>query len=77
MSLLFGDDPKTLNLLSIGERGVGKTVFLVGSYTESNHRYEGDQPQKRWFDCDDHDAHKNIQGVLNYIAQTGHYPLPP
>ncbi|ABW26783.1 tetratricopeptide repeat protein [Acaryochloris marina] len=76
MSLLFGDDPKTLNLLSIGERGVGKTVFLVGSYTESNHRYEGDQPQKRWFDCDDHDAHKNIQGVLNYIAQTGHYPPP-
>lgn len=45
MSLLFGDDPKTLNLLSIGERGVGKTVFLVGSYTESNHRYEGDQPK--------------------------------
>lgn len=76
MSLLFGDDPKTLNLLSIGERGVGKTVFLVGSYTESNHSYEGDQQKKLWFDCEDHGAHKNIQGVLNYIAQTGHYPPP-
>ncbi len=26
--------PKTFNLLSIGQRGVGKTVFLAGSYAE-------------------------------------------
>lgn len=76
MSLLFGDDPKALNLLSIGERGVGKTVFLVGSYTESNSSYEGDQQKKLWFDCQDQEAHENIQGVMNYIAQTGQYPPP-
>ncbi len=76
MSLLFGDVPKALNLLSIGERGVGKTVFLVGSYTESNSSYEGDKQQKLWFDCQDQDAHENIQGVMNYIAQTGQYPPP-
>ncbi|WP_299488654.1 tetratricopeptide repeat protein [Acaryochloris sp. IP29b_bin.137] len=76
MSLFFGDDPKALNLLSIGDRGVGKTVFLVGSYTESNSSYEGDQQKKVWFDCQDQEAHENIQGVMNYIAQTGQYPPP-
>lgn len=76
MSLLFGDTPKAINLLSIGERGVGKTVFLVGSYTESNHSHDGDRHTKLWFDCEEHGAHENIQGVLNYIAQTGHYPPP-
>lgn len=76
MSLLFGDVPKALNLLSIGERGVGKTVFLVGSYTESNSSYAGDQPKRLWFDCQDQEAHENIQGVMNYIAQTGQYPPP-
>lgn len=76
MSLFFGDDPKALNLLSIGERGVGKTVFLVGSYTESNSSYEGEQQKKLWFDCQDQEAHENIQGVMNYIAQTGQYPPP-
>ncbi|WP_299411178.1 tetratricopeptide repeat protein [Acaryochloris sp. IP29b_bin.148] len=76
MSLLFGDAPKALNLLSIGERGVGKTVFLVGSYTESNSSYEGEQQNQLWFDCQDQEAHENIQGVMNYIAQTGQYPPP-
>jgi len=76
MSLLFGDDPKALNLLSIGDRGVGKTVFLVGSYTESNSSYEGEQQNKLWFDCQDQEAHENIQGVMNYIAQTEQYPPP-
>ena len=76
MSLLFGDTPKALNLLSIGERGVGKTVFLVGSYTESNSSYEGETQQRLWFDCQDQEAHENIQGVMNYIAQTGQYPPP-
>lgn len=76
MSLLFGDVPKALNLLSIGERGVGKTVFLVGSYTESNSSYEGEQQNQLWFDCQDQEAHENIQGVMNYIAQTGQYPPP-
>ena len=76
MSILFGDDPKALNLLSIGDRGVGKTVFLVGSYTESNSSYNGEQQQRLWFDCQDQEAHENIQGVMNYIAQTGQYPPP-
>lgn len=76
MSLFFGDDPKALNLLSIGERGVGKTVFLAGSYTESNSSYEEEQTQKLWFDCQDQEAHENIQGIMNYVAQTGQYPPP-
>ena len=36
MKLLPSLKPPTFNLLSLGERGVGKTVFLVGSYAELN-----------------------------------------
>ncbi|MBD1846300.1 hypothetical protein H6F89_23345 [Cyanobacteria bacterium FACHB-63] len=34
MSLFSELPPKTFNLLSIGQRGVGKTVFLAGSYAQ-------------------------------------------
>lgn len=34
MQELFEVSPKTFNLLSIGQRGVGKTVFLAGSYSQ-------------------------------------------
>ena len=34
MNLQSKSHPSTYNLLSIGQRGVGKTVFLAGSYAE-------------------------------------------
>lgn len=34
MQPLSQPSPKTFNLLSIGQRGVGKTVFLAGSYAQ-------------------------------------------
>jgi GTPase SAR1 family protein len=67
---------KTFRLLSIGQRGVGKTVFLVGSYTELH----GDRPlpdsQKLWFDCQDREAKSNIAKILNYISENNQYPPP-
>lgn len=65
---------KTLSLLSIGHRGVGKTVFLAASYVE----LEKELPSKRWFgfDFDDELSRRNIGSLLASIEQTGAYPPP-
>jgi len=63
----------TFNLLSIGHRGVGKTVFLVGSYAEQqiNSRL---RKSPIWFECQDTQVQHNLNTLLEYIAQTGQYP---
>ena len=67
--------PKTFNLLSIGQRGVGKTVFLAGSYAEL---HSDSQPEHKqlWFDCQDSQEQEKIEQLLKYIARTGQYPPP-
>lgn len=50
INILPGNYTKTFNLLSIGQRGVGKTVFLIGSYEELRANRLTEQPQKLWFD---------------------------
>lgn len=67
---------KPFNLLSIGQRGVGKTVFLVGSYAELQANYLTAHPQKLWFDCQTNQVQENIEKILNYIVQTNQYPPP-
>lgn len=67
------DETKTFNLLSIGQRGVGKTVFLAGSYAElpaDGHRHR----QGVWFECQDSQAQNNLESILSYVARTGQYP---
>lgn len=64
----------TFNLLSVGQRGVGKTVFLAGSYVELN--TEQKRSQELWFDCQDNQVQENVERILNYIAQTNQYPPP-
>jgi tetratricopeptide (TPR) repeat protein len=76
MNLLPGITKKTFNLLSIGQRGVGKTVFLAGSYAELHPNSQVDHSQKLWFDCQDKQVQENIENILNYIARTGQYPPP-
>lgn len=71
-NLLSKSKPKIFSLLSIGQRGVGKTVFLAGSYVEL---HSGDLP-KLWFECQNSQAKENIESILNYIARTGQYPPP-
>ncbi|WP_164929459.1 hypothetical protein [Gloeobacter violaceus] len=63
---------KTFCLLSIGQRGVGKTVFLAGSYAEWRQTQEA-RPAA-WFDCDDQTSRRHLEQVLAYIGRTGHYP---
>jgi hypothetical protein len=65
---------ETFNLLSIGQRGVGKTVFLAGSYAELH--ADRKRLQQLWFDCQDSQAQANIERLFSYIVQTGTYPPP-
>lgn len=76
MNWLSGTATQTFNLLSIGQRGVGKTVFLAGSYAELRSNNQSSRPQKLWFDCQNSQARENMENILNYVARTGQYPPP-
>ncbi len=76
MTMLFGNDLKTLTLLSIGQRGVGKTVFIAGSYIELHADIQAKRPQKLLFDCKDSQGQKEIERIISYITETGKYPPP-
>ena len=66
--------PKIYSLMSIGPRGVGKTVFLIGSYLELHTEPRSKRKTPLWFDCEDHEAEENISKIISYVARTGHYP---
>jgi len=76
MTMLFGNDKKTFTLLSIGQRGVGKTVFIAGSYTELHTDIQAKRSQKLLLDCKESEGQKEIERILSYIAETGKYPPP-
>ncbi|MBW4614532.1 MAG: hypothetical protein KME21_14910 [Desmonostoc vinosum HA7617-LM4] len=73
MSLLSSHQ-KIFSLLSIGQRGVGKTVFLAGSYAELHPDSQAQNPQNLWFDCQDSEVQANIEKIKNHVARTGLYP---
>ena len=66
----------TFNLLSIGHRGVGKTVFLAGSYAELHTDSQTLNQHSLWFDCQERQVQENIDDILSHISETGHYPPP-
>lgn len=76
MNLLPGTIPKAFNLLSIGQRAVGKTVFLAGSYAELHFNKQPENSQQLWFDCQDSQGQEKIERLLSYMTQTGQYPPP-
>lgn len=76
MNLLPGTTSKTFSLLCIGHRGVGKTVFLAGSFAELHSDTQRVHPQQWQFDCGDSNVQENIDTLLKYVAQTGEYPPP-
>jgi hypothetical protein len=76
MNLLPATTPKTFSLLSIGQRGVGKTVFLAGSYSELHPDNCSDNSQELWFDCQDSDVQANLEKIKNHVARTSSYPPP-
>ncbi len=76
MNLLSATTPKTFSLLSIGQRGVGKTVFLAGSYAELHPDNHPDNSQQMWFDCQDSNVQANLEKIKKHVARTGQYPPP-
>lgn len=76
MNMLSGTATKTFTLLSIGQRGVGKTVFLAGSYAELHSGSETKRPQQLWFDCQDTQVQEKLEDILSYVVKTGEYPPP-
>ena len=64
------------NLLSIGQRGVGKTVFLAGSYAEIKQVSSEKEHQEIWFECEKEDEKKSLNSILDYVKRTGEYPPP-
>lgn len=62
------------HLLSIGHRGVGKTVFLAGSYAQLDRTARGGSSHSAWFECDDEHSRQDLDKILNYVARTGQYP---
>lgn len=79
MNLLSTTTSKKFSLLTFGRRGVGKTIFLVGSYAElhsySTHSQQ-DNPHQLWFDCQDSEVQAKVENILRYITYEGIYPPP-
>lgn len=74
MTYLSTNQTKAYNLLCIGQRSVGKTVFLGGSYTECNAAYQAKAPHQLWFECQDSQDREKIESILNYVAHNRKYP---
>ncbi|MEB3309606.1 MAG: hypothetical protein VKJ02_05190 [Snowella sp.] len=77
--------PPTFNILSLGERGTGKTVFLVGSYAEFQQVLENqrqipkiasDLSDKLWFECQYKNEKYLLNNILQYVLKRGAYPPP-
>ncbi|BAC91615.1 TRAFAC clade GTPase domain-containing protein [Gloeobacter violaceus] len=72
--MLSEETTGAFNLLSLGQRGVGKTVFLAGSYAELHACHPSQAKLPLWFDCKDYQSQENIEKVLGYIVRNGQYP---
>ncbi|HEY9826435.1 MAG TPA: tetratricopeptide repeat protein [Stenomitos sp.] len=68
---------KTFSVISLGPRGVGKTVFLASNCAEvlrSGQRKN--HAQNFWFECLDQEFQEKIEKFVGYVVKTGQYPPP-
>lgn len=65
---------KIYNLLSIGQRGAGKTVFLAGNFAILGEQAKDGASPTFWLECEDSETKENISNILTYIRNTGQYP---
>ncbi|PZD72550.1 hypothetical protein C1752_03385 [Acaryochloris thomasi RCC1774] len=63
------------NLLSIGHRGVGKSVFLAGTYADVRSGRQADSGYIRFEGANDQ-TQAQLEELLDYMEQTGQYPPP-
>ncbi|ACK72680.1 TPR repeat-containing protein [Gloeothece citriformis PCC 7424] len=64
------------SLLSLGQRGVGKTVFLAGSYASLKTPHSKNESSSFWIECLEQKDQTSLEAILGYIAQHGNYPPP-
>lgn len=76
MKLFSKKQAPTFNLLCIGYRGAGKTVFLAGSYISLHLNHQQSRFNEVWLDCQDPESRLNMDKLLVYITQNRHYPPP-
>lgn len=75
MSLLPSRKLPTFNFLTLGKRGVGKTVFFAGCYAELNNGFLSQKKEQlSWFEGQHSQDKKNLHSILDYVAKTGQYP---
>ena len=74
INLLPSREKPIFSLLSIGQRAVGKTVFLAGSYAELNYTSQPEQIQSLRLEGMDSHSRENLNSILKYVAKTGKYP---
>jgi tetratricopeptide (TPR) repeat protein len=68
---------KIFSLLSLGHRGVGKTVFLASNCAEIlRSKSKKNNKQNLWFECQDVKLQENIEKLVDYTIRTGQYPPP-
>jgi Double-GTPase 2 len=72
-SLFAGSSAKRFNVLVMGQRSAGKTVFLAGSYAALQDLSQRDRGPL-WFDCQTDQDKADIEAILNYVASRGAYP---
>jgi tetratricopeptide (TPR) repeat protein len=67
----------TFTLISLGSRGVGKTVFLASNCAEIlRSSEEKKDTEKLWFECEDPEFQEKIEKLVGYVVRTGQYPPP-
>lgn len=64
-------DSKVYRILSLGQRGVGKTVFLAGAYLDMRESVDEIRVESL-----DSITEQNIVNLLGLIQETGDYPPP-
>jgi tetratricopeptide (TPR) repeat protein len=74
MKILSPPETPTFNLLSIGQRGVGKTVFLAGSYAQFSADSLTKSADAMGMECRQEADKDNLNNILDYISRTGQYP---
>jgi tetratricopeptide (TPR) repeat protein len=68
---------KTFTLISLGSRGVGKTVFLAYNCAEILRSSQNQKDSETlWFECLDQEFQEKIEKLVGYVVRTGQYPPP-
>jgi Double-GTPase 2 len=65
---------KIYTVLSIGQRGAGKTVFLAGCYQAFKNKHNHPNQYYISWQGEPQESAEDIEKVLSYVAKTGQYP---